>query len=96
MNLADYFVMSMNMNRLFQILDRRVLREGSLEQFQKMAELVKSCLQLQGEDRPTMKEVAGELEGLQKLIRNPWSNQHGHEENEDELSDPYTIPINSS
>ncbi|XP_009798995.1 putative wall-associated receptor kinase-like 16 [Nicotiana sylvestris] len=96
MNLGDYFLMSMNRNILFQILDRHVLREGSLEQLQKMAELVKNCLQLLGEDRPTMKEAAGELEGLQKLIRNPWSNQHGNEENEDESSDLYTIPINSS
>uniref|UniRef100_A0A3Q7IJU6 Protein kinase domain-containing protein n=1 Tax=Solanum lycopersicum TaxID=4081 RepID=A0A3Q7IJU6_SOLLC len=32
-----------------------------------MAELVKNCIQLHGEDRPTMKEVAIELEGLRKV-----------------------------
>ncbi|XP_009783202.1 wall-associated receptor kinase 2 [Nicotiana tabacum] len=96
-NLAEYFVLSMRKNQLFQILDRRVVREGSLEQLQKVAELVKSCLQLHGENRPTMKEVAMELESLRKFTKNnPWPNGHGHEENEDEVSDLYTIPIDSN
>ncbi|XP_055812644.1 wall-associated receptor kinase 2-like [Solanum dulcamara] len=96
-NLAEYFVLSMRRNQLFQILDRRVVREGSLEQLKKVAELVKSCLSLHGEDRPTMKEVAMELENLRKFTKNnPWANGNGHEENEDELSDLYTIPINSN
>ncbi|KAK4359590.1 hypothetical protein RND71_021819 [Anisodus tanguticus] len=91
-NLAEYFVLSMRKNQLFQILDRRVVREGSLEQLQKVAELVKSCLKLHGEDRPTMKEVAMELESLRKFTKNnPWANGHGNEENEDESSDLYTI-----
>ncbi|XP_059296931.1 wall-associated receptor kinase 5-like [Lycium ferocissimum] len=96
-NLADYFILSMNNNSLFNIIDRCVLRQGSVEQLQKMAELVKNCLQLHGEDRPTMKEVAIELEGLKKLTGISWSNhQHGQEENDqDELSDLYTFPINS-
>ncbi|KAJ8570895.1 hypothetical protein K7X08_037867 [Anisodus acutangulus] len=95
MILADFFVLSMNKNLLFQILDRRVLQEGSLDQLQTVAELVKNCLRSHGEDRPTMKEVVGELECMRKFTRNPWSNQHGPEENEDESSDLYTIPINS-
>ncbi|KAI3474224.1 hypothetical protein Pfo_029012 [Paulownia fortunei] len=66
-NLTTYFIMSMKENRLFQILEPRVVREGSLEQLQAIAELVKRCLQLNGEDRPTMKEVAMELEGLRKF-----------------------------
>ncbi|XP_055806860.1 wall-associated receptor kinase 5-like [Solanum dulcamara] len=95
-NLADFFVLSMNKNSLFHIIDRRVLQEGSLEQLQMMAELVKKCLRPHGEERPTMKEVAIELEGLRKITRVSWSNQHGYEENDqDELSDLYTVPINS-
>ncbi|KAM3204877.1 hypothetical protein P3L10_028287 [Capsicum annuum] len=43
-SLAEYFILPMNKNRLFQIFDRRVLREGSLEQLQKMVGLVKKCL----------------------------------------------------
>lgn len=58
-----------------------------------MAELVKNCIQLHGEDRPTMKEVAIELEGLRKVSGVSWSNQHLHEE--DDLSDLYTVPIDA-
>ncbi|KAH0722898.1 hypothetical protein KY289_005942 [Solanum tuberosum] len=92
-NLADYFVSSVDNNSLIQILDRRVLREGNLEQLQQMAELVKNCLQLHGEDRPTMKEVTIQLEGLRKVTGVSWSNQHLHEEND--LSDLYTVPIDA-
>ncbi|PHU05065.1 Wall-associated receptor kinase 5 [Capsicum chinense] len=50
-NLADYVVLSMYKNNLFHIIGRRGLREGSLEQLQKMGELVKNCLRPHGEDR---------------------------------------------
>ncbi|WMV51857.1 hypothetical protein MTR67_045242 [Solanum verrucosum] len=95
-NLADFFVLSMNSNSLFHIIDHRVLREGSLEQLQKMAELVKNCLQPHGEDRPTMKDVSIELEGLRKVTGISSSSQHEQEEyDQDERSDLYTVPINS-
>ncbi|WMV51858.1 hypothetical protein MTR67_045243 [Solanum verrucosum] len=95
-NLADYFASSMNKNRLFQILDRRVLQEGNFEQLQKMAELVKNCLHLQGEDRPTMKEVAIELEGLRTFTGISSFNQHGQRDNnQDELSDLYAVHLDS-
>ncbi|KAF3651521.1 Wall-associated receptor kinase-like 9 [Capsicum annuum] len=98
-NLAEYFVLSMRKNQLFQILDRRVVREGSLEQLQKAADLVKSCLRLHGEDRPTMKEVAMELESLRKFTKNnPWANgnENGNAGNEDVSSDLYKISIDSN
>ncbi|KAH0639365.1 hypothetical protein KY285_035951 [Solanum tuberosum] len=60
-NLEDYFVSYMRGNQLFQILDRYMVREGSLEQLENVVELVKYFLSLHGEDRPTMKEVAMEL-----------------------------------
>ncbi|KAK2980032.1 hypothetical protein RJ640_020058 [Escallonia rubra] len=97
-NLATYFIMSVKKNRLFHILEPRVVREGTLEQLQIVAELVKKCLNLNGEDRPTMKEVAMELEGLRKFTKHPWVNQHDHEEtvslvSENEQSDLYTVQL---
>ncbi|XP_073034304.1 wall-associated receptor kinase-like 1 [Primulina eburnea] len=65
-SLSIFFLISLESNRLFQILDPRVRREGTLEQLQAVAELIKSCLKLQGDDRPTMREVAMELEVLRK------------------------------
>ncbi|XP_073034512.1 wall-associated receptor kinase 2-like [Primulina eburnea] len=74
-NLTTHFVMAIKENRLFQVLDPRVIREGSLEQLQAVADLIKRCLDLNGEDRPTMKEVARELEGLRKFNQHPWAQQ---------------------
>ncbi|KAJ9545296.1 hypothetical protein OSB04_025003 [Centaurea solstitialis] len=79
-NLATYFVKSMKENRLCEIVEPRVLDEGTLEQLQKISELVKRCLMLEGDNRPTMKEVAMELEGLRKFSTHPWVEQQIHEE----------------
>ncbi|XP_076897442.1 wall-associated receptor kinase 2-like [Bidens hawaiensis] len=73
MNLAKLFVAAFNENRLFQFLDRRVVREGPIEQLKEIAELVKRCLNLSGDDRPTMKAVEIQLEGLRKFTQHPWA-----------------------
>ncbi|KAM7489447.1 hypothetical protein LguiB_026931 [Lonicera macranthoides] len=95
-NLATYFITATKKNRLFQILEPRILNEGTLEQLQATAELVKRCLNLNGEDRPTMKEVVMELERLRKFTKHPWVIQQSHEETECLMSesDLYTIPLN--
>nr|GEY26971.1 wall-associated receptor kinase 2-like [Tanacetum cinerariifolium] len=98
-NLATHFLVSMRTNTLFQILDPRVVREGSLEQLQAIASLVKRCLSMNGYDRPTMKEVAMEIERLRKYTKQPWVNQHGSEDgfarkNENESSDLYGDSLN--
>nr|GMD43339.1 wall-associated receptor kinase 2-like [Ipomoea batatas] len=102
-NLSAYMVISMHKNQLFKILDRRVLREGALDQTQKVAELAKRCLHMNGEDRPTMKEVAMELEALRKFNRQSWSRGEqvhevfgGQMNDEDGPSDLYSLQINSS
>ncbi|CAI9298656.1 unnamed protein product [Lactuca saligna] len=99
-NLTTYFVMALKENRLFQILDPRVVREGSLDQLQEIGELVKQCVKLTSDERPTMKEVATQLEGLRKFTQHPWANQQGEEENtslihtENEQEDLYGVSIN--
>ncbi|KAL8491767.1 hypothetical protein ACS0TY_023382 [Phlomoides rotata] len=102
-NLATYFIMTIKENKLFQVLDPRVVREGSMDQLQAIADLTKRCLQFSGEKRPTMKEVAMELEGLRKFNKHPWANQPVNEEeslglmNETSGSaDLYTVPITST
>ncbi|KAI3467017.1 hypothetical protein Pfo_023680 [Paulownia fortunei] len=66
-SLATHFLHSMEENHLFDILDARVLREGRKEEIVAIAELARRCLHLNGKRRPTMKEVAVELEGIQML-----------------------------
>ncbi|KMT09685.1 hypothetical protein BVRB_6g131350 [Beta vulgaris subsp. vulgaris] len=78
-NLATYFVLSMKEDRLMEILDPQLVREASEVQLVTMANLVRKCLNVRGEDRPTMKEVALELEGLKKQSRHPWGEQNYEE-----------------
>ncbi|KAI3677563.1 hypothetical protein L6452_36829 [Arctium lappa] len=95
-NLATYFVKSMKENRLYEIVEPRVLREGTFEQLQAVGELVKRCLKLEGDDRPTMKEVAMELEGLRKFTAtHPWVQQQESTSLilEVEQSDLYSVPL---
>ncbi|XP_012846953.1 PREDICTED: wall-associated receptor kinase-like 1 [Erythranthe guttata] len=66
-SLATHFLNSMEENLLFEILDARVLKEGKREEIVAIAELAKRCLNLNGKRRPTMKEVAMELEGIQMV-----------------------------
>ncbi|KAL8517231.1 hypothetical protein ACS0TY_015453 [Phlomoides rotata] len=103
-NLTTYFIMALKENRLFQVLEPRVVREGSLEQLQEIAKLVRRCLHLNSEDRPTMKEVAMELEGLRKFNKHPWANQSARIDEEyvglmietPGSSDLYAAPITST
>ncbi|KAF3451010.1 hypothetical protein FNV43_RR07099 [Rhamnella rubrinervis] len=82
-NLATYFVSSMKEDRLLQILDHHindVVADGHhersngsiIQQVKVVANLVKRCVSVRGEDRPTTKEVETELEGLIKDMH-PWA-----------------------
>ncbi|RDX62971.1 Wall-associated receptor kinase-like 9, partial [Mucuna pruriens] len=66
-SLTSYFILCMEENRLFDIIDERVTKEGKKEHIIAVAIVASRCLQLNGKKRPTMKEVTLELEGIQKL-----------------------------
>ncbi|XP_060670570.1 wall-associated receptor kinase 5 [Ziziphus jujuba] len=71
-NLAMYFVSSMKDDRLLQILDNHMeANERTIQKLKVVADVAKGCLRVRGEERPTMKEVAAELEGLSKAMH-PW------------------------
>lgn len=75
--LSSYFISAMQQNRLFDIVEASVLRDAisSREQVVGVAKLAKRCLMLKGAERPTMKQVAVELEALASLLsphRHPW------------------------
>ncbi|KAF7848573.1 hypothetical protein BT93_L1831 [Corymbia citriodora subsp. variegata] len=75
-NLSLYFASAIKAERLFEIIHLRVLNEGNPEEIKEVAMLASRCLRVKGEDRPTMKEVAMELEGLMRVMdRHPWVNQ---------------------
>ncbi|KAH6789262.1 hypothetical protein C2S51_004268 [Perilla frutescens var. frutescens] len=66
-SLAAHVLHSMEGNQLFDILDPKVIKEGRPEEIKGIAELAGRCLHLNGKNRPTMKEVAAELEGIRMI-----------------------------
>ncbi|KAH9647649.1 putative wall-associated receptor kinase-like 11 [Citrus sinensis] len=67
-SLVGYFLQAINENRLFEVLDARVLKEAKKEEIMTVATLAKRCLNLNGKMRPTMKEVTFELGGIKTSI----------------------------
>ncbi|KAJ0014776.1 hypothetical protein Pint_21832 [Pistacia integerrima] len=61
--IVAYFHSAMEENRLFEVLDTRVLKEGGKEEIMKVANLTRRCLNPNGKKRPTMREVTTELVG---------------------------------
>ncbi|XP_047959733.1 wall-associated receptor kinase-like 8 [Salvia hispanica] len=63
-NLAAHFLSYMEADNLEAILDTQVSEEGAKEEVIAVARLARRCLNVKGKMRPTMKEVATELESL--------------------------------
>ncbi|KAM5587399.1 hypothetical protein ABKV19_006040, partial [Rosa sericea] len=68
-SLATHFLLSMEQNRLFDILDAQVMKDGSKEEIIAVANLAQSCLNLNGRKRPTMEEVAAKLGGVRLAVK---------------------------
>ncbi|KAK4847888.1 hypothetical protein QYF36_006918 [Acer negundo] len=64
-SLVNHFMDSMQEDNLFDILDPQVKQLGKKEEIVTIANLVNNCLNVNGKKRPTMKEVAMVLEGIQ-------------------------------
>ncbi|XXG54248.1 hypothetical protein AAC387_Pa03g2183 [Persea americana] len=75
-NLAMYFISAMKENRLLQVLEDQVRNEGHETPLIAIAQLAKRCLKVRGEERPTMKEVVVELQGLRGFQYHPWVNNN--------------------
>ncbi|KAL2517807.1 Wall-associated receptor kinase 2 [Abeliophyllum distichum] len=73
-SLATRFLVSMERNCLHNILDPRILEQDNDGDIIGVANLAYGCLNLNGKKRPTMKEVAMELENI-RLSKTPASAQ---------------------
>ncbi|WVZ20823.1 hypothetical protein V8G54_008145 [Vigna mungo] len=71
-NLAVYFISSMKTGQLLNIVDNQILHDADVEQLKEVANIANRCLKVKGEERPSMKEVAVELEGLQIVGKHGW------------------------
>lgn len=94
-SLATYFLDSMEENQLFNIVDGRVMKEGSKETIMAVANLAKRCLCLNGRKRPAMKEVATELDIIHKSIQDS-SFKLNYEEVRNEEIEPWGIVSNGT
>ncbi|CAM8974081.1 unnamed protein product [Rhodiola kirilowii] len=63
-SLAVFFISALEEDSLFDIIDEGVAREGSKDEVIALANLARRCLNLNGRQRPTMKEVAFEIERI--------------------------------
>nr|XP_043631076.1 wall-associated receptor kinase-like 1 [Erigeron canadensis] len=63
-NLATYFITAMEEGRVMSIFDPMVVNEGSSDELLAIANLAIRCLNPSGKNRPTMKDVTSELEGM--------------------------------
>ncbi|KAF7849152.1 hypothetical protein BT93_L1184 [Corymbia citriodora subsp. variegata] len=66
-SLATYFLSSLKNEKFFQIIAEVIANEGINKQVREVANLAKRCLTIKAEERPTMKEVAIELERLRAM-----------------------------
>ncbi|KAK9063848.1 hypothetical protein SSX86_017720 [Deinandra increscens subsp. villosa] len=73
-NLAIYFLFSLKQGRLFQVLDERLQLNEVPSEIIQVSRLAERCLRVKGDDRPTMKEVAIELQGVlaSTIQKHPW------------------------
>ncbi|XP_059454879.1 wall-associated receptor kinase 2-like [Corylus avellana] len=96
-SLATYFTQSVE-NNLFDIIDSQVLKEGKKEEIIAVANLAKRCLDLNGKKRPTMREVAMELEGVRMLQKAPklQQNYEEHEYVQEGMYKPWDVSTSST
>ncbi|KAL5708244.1 hypothetical protein ACHQM5_019062 [Ranunculus cassubicifolius] len=78
-NLAIYFTASMNEERLLHIVEEGMVNEGNIKQVQEAAALAQRCLSFKGEERPSMRVAASELEALRGFIEKHSSSQRSND-----------------
>ncbi|KAK0587129.1 hypothetical protein LWI29_017865 [Acer saccharum] len=67
-SLVNYFLFVLNEGCFFEILENGMVNDDNTEHIRKVAELARRCLRVKGVERPTMMEVAMELEGLRRML----------------------------
>ncbi|XP_026450161.1 wall-associated receptor kinase-like 8 [Papaver somniferum] len=98
-NIASYFLSSMENTNLFPLLDARVVNEGTPEQVVELAELAKKCLNMNGEERPTMRQVTTELASFRMAETRASASEPNHVRRTalpTEPGDLYAVPVYSS
>jgi len=78
-NLAAHFVLLMEENRIFDIVDAQIKEHCPKEDVIGVANIAMRCLNLNGKNRPTMKQVTSELERIIQLSQKKDVQQNNEE-----------------
>ncbi|RCV41743.1 hypothetical protein SETIT_9G160500v2 [Setaria italica] len=84
--LVSHFMSLLEEGNISQILDPQVIEEGGKE-VQEVARLAASCINLRGEERPTMPQVEHALEGLQVTKNKDFMVKDEFEDDDDDDDD---------
>ncbi|KAJ0967580.1 hypothetical protein J5N97_024497 [Dioscorea zingiberensis] len=79
-SLSSSFISALKENRLLDILDDEVKNNASTTQLKEVAKLAGQCLNIKGDERPTMKEVAEYLDRSRRSGQHPWLEENHLEE----------------
>ncbi|KAB5568534.1 hypothetical protein DKX38_002327 [Salix brachista] len=77
-NLSAYFLCALKEDRLIHILQDCMVNQDNMRQVKEVANIARKCVRIRGEERPSMKEVAMELEGLRTSAKYPWTNDESY------------------
>lgn len=89
-SLIAEFILQVNQDKLFEMLDQQVIEEGA-EEADGVAALAVRCLSLKGEDRPTMRQVETKLEVMQSVENNTAMEQNNANADDDNFSRQYSM-----
>ncbi|KAK7385090.1 hypothetical protein VNO78_30809 [Psophocarpus tetragonolobus] len=73
--LANHFLSCFKEDRLFDVLQVGIMNEENKKEIMEAVILAAKCLRLNGEERPSMKEVAMELQTIRQMEKHPWINR---------------------
>lgn len=93
-SLATWFLSSLDNSSFHDLIDSQVLKEGKEEELIGIANLAKRCLNLDGKQRPTMKEVLQELVAI-RSHQEPSPSSQPNVPRTDDMSVPVTTLGNS-
>ncbi|CAI8605667.1 unnamed protein product [Vicia faba] len=72
-SLAMHFLSCLKQDRIFEAIEVGVLNDDNKKEIMEVAILAARCLRLRGDERPSMKEVAMELDGIRLMEKHPWN-----------------------
>ncbi|KAH1094681.1 hypothetical protein GYH30_040112 [Glycine max] len=73
-SLTNHFLSCLKEGRLSDVVQFGIMNEENKKEIMEFSILAAKCLRLNGEERPSMKEVAMELEGMRLTEKHPWIN----------------------